>query len=1104
DLALSNLLFEVRAFMDQCRGVVPELDWEQELVSTATAYDGEEIYPAEPLEFARLEAAPPPREARCAVAAAGVTEGWLRKALLDPRIVLKDPSEIGELPPTPKAWASDEEWEVIAGELLQRGILKPIEYTDIAEVNGRKVFGGLFGVRKSGHQRGSGEVLLWSSEDLKCCFYAHGLGGAWLPHMAISKPVRRATAGPAGSGVVYVSSAVVPMGSAPQPRHVGSEPARGWVDEEAVDGRPVIYVGRGCRRRGLAPSRWGNPYRVGPQRSRHQAVAEFAHYLDEEPSLLAELDSLSGTRLACHCRPSQVCHGDAIIRKWRERFLEPAVWRAWQVYIDNLDVLEVTEWWHAAQLKQEGLCDAAPLARARYEAQGMPRSETKSVARELQTVSLGEAIDGELGTIGPPKEFVLRLVSLTLETISREKVAQKWMQIFAGRWVRCFLFRREAMMSFAHLRRFLVRIRGHAPRYQRTPVSGLVTVSDASVQRGAVCRGVRLRPEGAAAARAARKRQLTSFSDEAVLVSLFDVVGGARRALDLLGFIPALFVASETDVEASHAKWVFLVAGSPCTDLARINAQRVGPSGERPRLFYEIRRVRDLLLEVIGEWCFVFELVENVASMDVEPRELMTEHLGFPPIRIDAADVSHCRRDRFYWIDPAMVCAWQGKVQQCDGYEQVAIPGQFPSGVHRCTEAELQRLRDHAYCYAPYQFPDVNCIQVEDSSFRPPNSVERELLLDFLPGHTATARATSSRKLEPRALEQKRCALLGNSSQCATVAWVVAHWAAKQGYLPRVPDVAEMRETGGGATIADRDVELSSSDAGVGNLVRQHELEDPSAAADPSVAIVEEMIRRAEPRGVGRWSRKPAVVWHWQRPSHTTDLEVRATPQALHWKFRVSRHLRTRFCHLMDSQAGLGVITRGRPLPTILHVVVRRIGALVLAALARPVHGYAETDRNPADHPTRAVVGPFRHAPVQPRTLMVYLRTAQQFSEWLRGRNLSWSAASNDTEFLDGLVAEWIEWLWLEGHPQGTAGSALSAVRFFLQRKRILPASWRLFKARQRLELPQRAPPLPRAVVVSMAALARHWQRNDVAVLLIIAFAAFLRTSEALTLRRWQ
>eukprot|EP00959_Pyramimonas_sp_CCMP1952_P303026 6340528-Pyramimonas_sp.AAC.1 len=56
----------------------------------------------------------------------------------------------------------------------------------------------------------------------------------------------------------------------------------------------------------------------------------------------------------------------------------------------------------------------------------------------------------------------------------------------------------------------------------------------------------------------------------------------------------------------------------------------------------------------------------------------------------------------------------------------------------------------------------------------------------------------------------------------------------------------------------------------------------------------------------------------------------------------------------MDSQAGLGVITRGRPLSTILHVVVRRIGALVLATLARPVHGYTETDRNPADHPTRS------------------------------------------------------------------------------------------------------------------------------------------------------
>eukprot|EP00959_Pyramimonas_sp_CCMP1952_P134417 2812278-Pyramimonas_sp.AAC.1 len=83
------------------------------------------------------------------------------------------------------------------------------------------------------------------------------------------------------------------------------------------------------------------------------------------------------------------------------------------------------------------------------------------------------------------------------------------------------------MMCFTELWRLLARIRGLAPvpgkvredelvsalallpllRCDlRAPVSGLVTVSDASVQRGAICRSVRLRPDGVAAARAATRR----------------------------------------------------------------------------------------------------------------------------------------------------------------------------------------------------------------------------------------------------------------------------------------------------------------------------------------------------------------------------------------------------------------------------------------------------------------------------------------------------------------------------------------------------------------------------------------------------------------------
>ena len=152
----------------------------------------------------------------------------------------------------------------------------------------------------------------------------------------------------------------------------------------------------------------------------------------------------------------------------------------------------------------------------------------------------------------------------------------------------------------------------------------------------------------------------------------------------------------------------------------------------------------------------------------------------------------------------------------------------------------------------------------------------------------------------------------------------------------------------------------------------------------------------------------------------------------------------------------------------------------------------------------RAAVGRLSHNLVQPRTLEIYQQAVRQFSEWVASRGMTWSGAADHVDKLDLLVAEWIEWLWTEGHPQGLAGNTLSAVQFFLRKKRILPASWRLLRAWQNLELPQRVLPLPEVVLLAMAATARGWGRNDLAALLVLGFAGFLRTTEMITLRRWQ
>ncbi|CAK0879486.1 unnamed protein product, partial [Prorocentrum cordatum] len=505
--ARSNLLCEVRVCCAQCAGQIPGIDWESEPVSAAATYDGEEVR------------------------------------------------------------ASNKVRGRIAGDALARGILKPIECHEIAEVQGRQIMEGMFGVKKGYHAKGagpqrlamniipstfiqntiegdapmlprsdegkgiilrSGEVLLWGVGDLKCCFYVRSLCDAWLKYMAISNLAKR-------------------------------------VEVACDDERPGSYIGRGSARHGLKPSKWGNPCRI--------------------------------------------CDG-------------------------------------VPRLEEKGVGEAAELARGRYEIFGAPRGEQKAVLRETQTRSPGEAIDGARGTMSPPADFIRRLVSLTLATLKRGTVAQKWMQMLAGRWA-C------SAVQFVELRVYGLM---ESPRRARLAVASP-----------------------------------PAFRDEVVLWSLFDGVGGARRALDLLGLAPALFASAE-----------------------------IGPDAKR---------------------------VTKYAWPDV---------LG------------------------------KGNAQAFGDAEAIAAR----------ERAELRRWQDFNYRYAPCQLQGASCIE------------------------------------EPS----------GTRFQCAVVAWVMSHWAVKAGYLPQVPFFELVREVGCGAAFADSSVNMHKSELEDGVIVRQHKLEDESAASDPSIVIAERIL----------------------------------------------------------------------------------------------------------------------------------------------------------------------------------------------------------------------------------------------------------------------
>ncbi|HXW70991.1 MAG TPA: DUF4326 domain-containing protein [Methylocella sp.] len=66
-----------------------------------------------------------------------------------------------------------------------------------------------------------------------------------------------------------------------------------------------VYIGRG--------SKWGNPFRIGPDGDRAAVVAKYERWLAGQHQLLRALDELRGRDLVCFCAPLP-CHGDLLLR----------------------------------------------------------------------------------------------------------------------------------------------------------------------------------------------------------------------------------------------------------------------------------------------------------------------------------------------------------------------------------------------------------------------------------------------------------------------------------------------------------------------------------------------------------------------------------------------------------------------------------------------------------------------------------------------------------------------------------------------------------------------------------------------------------------------
>lgn len=151
------------------------------------------------------------------------------------------------------------------------------------------------------------------------------------------------------------------------------------------------------------------------------------------------------------------------------------------------------------------------------------------------------------------------------------------------------------------------------------------------------------------------------------VLSLFDGISCGMVALERAGINVDRYVAYEIEPNAiriskknypqiehcgdvttadftQYAGFDLLIGGSPCQSLSIVQSKTRQHLDGKSKLFFEFVRA----LEETKPRYFLFE---NVASMNEESKQVISELLGCDPVFIDSKDFSAQERPRYYWTN---------------------------------------------------------------------------------------------------------------------------------------------------------------------------------------------------------------------------------------------------------------------------------------------------------------------------------------------------------------------------------------------------------------------------------------------------------------------
>ena len=579
----------------------------------------------------------------------------------------------------------------------------------------------------------------------------------------------------------------------------------------------------------------------------------------------------------------------------------------------------------------------------------------------------------------------------------------------------------------------------------RLDMHSQVTCSDASMSGGGICASVGTTNLGSLVAHGSLRGQWAEHGPESGLlaIGLFDGIGALRVALDVLqvpvmgyvsvdkheparrvveGHYPGVLhysdvqeISEETikqwSAQFTQVSLVIIGAGPPCQGVSGLNCDRKGAlRDERSCLFAEVPRIRDQVKQSFP-WCPVYVLMESVASMDTQDRNIMSESIGCQPIRCDAGSFTWCHRPRLYWCEWEILEGDGVSLTTCEDsptvlslvgsqcFEQVVrtgwlkvnpekpfptfttsrprtSPGRKPAGIQNCTWEELRRWEADSYRFPPYQYCQDHCLVNRQGCLRVPDVAEREMMLGFPLGYTSGCFPKQRRGDD--SYTDSRLTLLGNTWSVPVVACLLNQLLARLGFMTqwRPQDVLDELLPGRAATAQTRLFRLPLNPLPGRDTDRSYELamrlgnlisikgEDILLTTSTTQMVKYHRLRATIPAKCWKW--KVVTGWQWTQPGdHINCLELRAILTSLRWRVEHAKHTSTRLIHLTDSLVCLHALSRGRTSSRKLRRTMARINALILAANLQPLCGYVHTHQNPADKPSRwghRVKTKYRHA----------------------------------------------------------------------------------------------------------------------------------------------